>query len=243
MKIILISLLIGISSLIGIIIGHYLKENKRFIKVIFGIVLSIMILLIFLEMPFDAYDLLIKKAKGLSSILFVIAVLIGYLILKLIDSFIPEHEFKCSSSNQHKTKKNNYKHLEHVGIMISITIISYNIIKCMSLHLISNQLESVITGIYNFLLGIMIGSTIYEKRKRILLSISVIFSSLVGSLLMLFSISNIFIGVFIAITLGMLVYTCLMELIPQFIYNNDKKDTLLGIVLGCVIFFISMVLR
>ena len=47
---------------------------------------------------------------------------------------------------------------------------------------------------------------------------------------------------FIALTLGMLIYIAFVELLGQMIHSENKKITLLGTILGVGLFLISFLL-
>ena len=42
------------------------------------------------------------------------------------------------------------------------------------------------------------------------------------------------------ITLGMLIYISLMELLPELLVNRKKKETIIGLLTGVIIIVISM---
>ena len=55
-------------------------------------------------------------------------------------------------------------------------------------------------------------------------------------------ISDMLVGILLSLTLGMMIYITLAELLPQIIFNHDKKDSFLGMALGVVLLLLSIFL-
>jgi len=55
-------------------------------------------------------------------------------------------------------------------------------------------------------------------------------------------ISEFVVGLFIALTLGMLIYIVFIELLGQMIHSENKKITIIGALLGIALFGISVLL-
>ena len=52
-------------------------------------------------------------------------------------------------------------------------------------------------------------------------------------------INNFILGVLICITLGMIIYIAIFELLPKMLCSKDKKTVVVGTSLGILILFIS----
>ena len=106
-----------------------------------------------------------------------------FLILKILDRFVPEHD------------SNN---LSHIGIVSSIAIIIHNIIEGMAIYntVISDLntciLLSLGVGLHNIPLGMAISSTTYkDNKKSTILVVLIALSTFIGGLLIaLFNVSN-----------------------------------------------------
>ena len=125
---ILLTIVVGLFTLIGTIIVFQTKNNKKIIDfsicIAFGVMVSLAILEIIPE-EIELFSVEFKKEKVF--LLIVSSSLIGIGILKTLDHFIPEHE-----AHNH-TKKAQSENLFHIGIVSSIALILHNIIEGMAL--------------------------------------------------------------------------------------------------------------
>jgi ZIP family zinc transporter len=100
-------------------------------------------------------------------------------------------------------------------------------------------------ALHNIPLGMSVASFFYSKGKlkSLLISLVVSLSTFFGGLtLVIFSnfIINEFIrGIILSITLGMLVYIVMFELLPHILENKNKKNSIIGIFVGILILLIS----
>ena len=102
-------------------------------------------------------------------------------------------------------------------------------------------------GFHNLPLGMVIASSIYQtnksKSKTIISLIAVSISTFIGGLIVyLFHIDNIegvVAGLLLSITLGMLLFIVIDELIPRILSIKDKKTAIIGILSGIIILLIS----
>ena len=151
-----------------------------------------------------------------------------------------------------KKKKDN---LIHIGVMSSIALGLHNIIEGMAIYssmLSSTKLGLALTlgvGFHNIPLGIVIGGAFYQsnndKYKSILNILLVSLSTFVGGLLMfMFNINELsptIEGILLSITLGMLLFIVLDELLPKVKKNIKNKAIISGITTGIIILLISMI--
>ena len=97
-------------------------------------------------------------------------------------------------------------------------------------------------------MGMVIYSTLEKekKNKKIILLSLVVLSTFIGGLLMLL-ISNLLnefvMGILICITLGMLLYIIIFELIPHILHSKNKLLSIIGIVIGVLVILISSMLE
>ena len=64
-----------------------------------------------------------------------------------------------------------------------------------------------------------------------------------GLLIALFNVSNqIIMGVLLSITIGMLLYINIIELLPRLVSSNNKKTVVLSVLSGIIILIISILL-
>ena len=91
----LVTLLLGIFILIGSLIAFIIKKKQKVIDFSLGLAFSVIIMLIIL----DIIPEIIENMKTKYIWLFLICVVIGYVILKVLDNFIPDHSEEKFSSH------------------------------------------------------------------------------------------------------------------------------------------------
>ena len=177
--------------------------------------------------------------------LIIIFVVIGVLILKLLDIFIPEHDHEHGLS--HECTEEN---LLHIGIVSTIAIVLHNIIEGMAVYSITTEsvkvglLMALGVGLHNIPMGMVIYSTLKkeDEKKRILMILLSTISTFIGGLLMaLISslISDFVIGILLCLTLGMIIYIVFFELLPHVLHSKNKIVSIIGILIGILIIVIS----
>lgn len=240
-----LTLLAGISILIGALIVFLLKNNKKLTDFSISMAVGVMVTLLIFEMIPESFELLSEKFPFSTNIIIVIALaLIGILILKILDLFIPDHDHDENVSN---------KNLFHIGLVSSIALILHNLIEGMAVYstaMTDQSLGVLLTigiSLHNIPLGIMVTSTLYKannsKKKTVLVLLAIALSTLVGGLLM-FALANVINdvvrGILLSITLGMLIYIILFELLSEMITIKDKKITFLGLAVGIITFLVTL---
>lgn len=241
----LMTLLAGVSVLIGMIIVFLLKNSKKLTDFSISMAAGVMTTLLIFELIPESFELLSEKFPFSTNIIVVLALaLIGIFTLKTLDLFIPDHD--------HEEKVSN-KNLFHIGLVSSIALILHNLIEGMAIYstaIIDNNVGLLLTiGIclHNIPLGIMVTSTLYKsnksKKKTILILLAIALSTLVGGLLMLLLsalINEVVRGILLSITVGMIIYIILFELLSEMLTIKNKKITILGTVSGVVIFLLTL---
>lgn len=235
----------GITIFIGTIIVFLSKNNKKLIEFSISMAVGVMTTLLIFELLPESFELLHEQVQSSSTI--IILIILGILLLKMLDLFIPDHNHDDIIDD---------KNLFHISLVSSIALILHNIIEGMAIYsttITNSRMGLLVTlgiALHNIPLGIMITSTFYKsnnsKKKTLILILLIALSTLVGGLLMLFlstMISNMIIGILLSITSGMLIYIILFELLPEVIKTKNKKISFLGIMLGIIIFLLTLFLE
>ncbi len=229
-----LTFVVGTFILIGSLIIIFTKSNQKIISFSLALAFIVMIGLVFFELIFEAIE-------HLNNIFYVlIFVLIGIFILKILDHFIPYHE-------NTKEKENLY----HIGIVSSIALIIHNIIEGMAIYGVAltniqtGILMALGVGLHNIPMGMVITGTIYNKnRKKIFLLLTLLMlSTLIGGLFMAFLsyyINEFVLGILLAITLGMLLYISIFELLPKVVNNIKNKTNIFGIIIGIIVIIFTL---
>ena len=238
------TLLLGLFILLGTMIVFFTKNNDRVILFSLSTAFGVMMTLIIFELIPEAFESFQTSHSMLSSFfLIVLFAIIGLLLLKGLDHFIPDHD----------TKMEEKHHLFHIGLVSSIALILHNIIEGMSVYsafLSSDSLGLLISlgvGLHNIPMGMVLASVFYRsiesKKKTMLISLIISLSTFLGGcLLFVFQdiLNEVFLGICLSLTLGMLLYITIFELWPQLKEAKDKKLMVIGIIIGILVLFISI---
>ncbi len=241
-----LTLVLGLFIIIGAFLMHIFENKERFLVISLSMAFGVMVSLIFLELLPESFEIFNEKYSSIISIaMILIFSIIGFLILKILDKFIPDHE------------DDDEANLIHVGIVSSIAIILHNIIEGMAIYNTFNTsinlgiLLSIGVGLHNIPLGMVLSSTFYKslsnKKKSNVIIFLISTSTFVGGLIMCIF-NNVFknefiIGLLLSITVGMLVYINIIEILPKLIKSKDKKMIITSIIVGILILFVSVFLE
>lgn len=252
----LLTLLVGLFILIGSICGLYFKDNNKFTDFSISVAFGVIITLILLEILPESYEILSEQVgvfRGILSI--VILSLIGIIVLKILDLFVPHHEHETHHHHKHNLEKCHNEHLYHIGIVSSVAIVIHNLIEGMSLYLVSSGsimsglLLCIGIGLHNIPMGLVISRSLinsnFTKRKTLNISLIVSLSTFLGGIIIfiLGSVNELIEGILLGLTLGMLIYISVFELLHQIYHMKDKKVSRIGIGLGTILLVISVVLE
>lgn len=236
----LITLVVGLFTLLGSIIVILTNNSKKIVDFSISIGFGVLFTLILMELLPESIELINTKYELLPSILIlIILVLLGVVILKLLDKFIPDHDTHT---------KNN---LIHVGLITSVALFIHNYLEGMAIYtsidtsLKFGSLLGLGVALHNIPLGMSVASFFYSKGKlkSLLISLVVSLSTFLGGLTLVifndFIINEFTRGIILSITLGMLVYIVMFELLPHILENKNKKSSIIGILVGVSILLIS----
>lgn len=248
-----LTLALGLFILLGTLIVFITKNNEKFVSFSLALAFGVMTSLSLLELFPESYEHLEETMKVWTIPILFIFVFLGIVILKLLDHFVPHH---ADDEGHHHSKKEHMEHLYHIGIVSSIALVLHNIIEGMavfgsaSASISLGIFVSLGVGLHNIPMGIVIASTFYkssnDKKRTILISFLISISTFLGGLIM-FLLKNIafneyILGILLSITLGMIIYIALFELLEQMIHTKNKRETVIGILSGILILFISTLL-
>lgn len=240
----LFTFILGLFFIIGGVVVK-LSNSKTIENLSVSIALGTMATLIVLDLVPEV----VEHMRGISFVWILLLIVLGIIILKILDIFIPEHDHEHSLN--HKCSKEN---LIHIGIISLVAIVLHNIIEGMAVYSLTSEslktglLITLGVGLHNIPMGMIITSTLEDekKNKRIIAYLLAILSTFIGGLIMLLVsslITDFIIGVLICITLGMIFYIVIFELLPHVLHSKNKKESLIGIIIGIVIIIISSIIE
>lgn len=235
----LTTLVLGVFILIGALIAFLVKKKERVADFSIGLAFGVIVMLIIRDLIPELIEHL-----GLKHIyLFIIFTIIGYAILKVLDNFIPDHD------DEHMTNKERKDNLMHIGVMTAVALVLHNIIEGMAVystiitdsHLGFTMMLGV--GFHNIPLGMVIASAFHQSSdnlsKTTLGILAISLSTFAGGLIMFFlnitTINPIILGILLSITLGMLLFITISELIPRIKATKNPKTTIAAIALGLIL--------
>ena len=232
--------LLGVFILIGVLISYFFKKSEKIVLYSIGLAFGVIVMIIFTDLLPEIIECIPISRVYIP----IVSVVIGFLILRILDNFVPDHE--------NKEKKDN---LVHIGVMSSIALGLHNIIEGMAIYssmLSSTKLGLALTlgvGFHNIPLGIVIGGAFYQsnndKYKSILNILLVSLTTFAGGLLMFMlninELSPTLEGILLSITLGMLLFIVADELLPKVKKNIKNKAIISGITTGIILLLISMI--
>ncbi|MBQ3468571.1 MAG: ZIP family metal transporter [Bacilli bacterium] len=239
----IITLILGMFILIGSVISFVSNSKEKYVDFSISLAFAVIIMLILIDLLPEVAD-----AFGIKSIyLFIIFGVVGYLVLDILDDFIPDHE------DAKMTKKEQKDNLVHIGVLSSIALIIHNIIEGMAIYSAglvntSTALATMIgVGAHNIPLGMVITSTLYQtnrsKKKTLIIILALSFSTFLGGLIMyalnVTALSEVLIGVLLSVTVGMLIYILVNELYPRVKTKKNRQIKTYGVALGIIIMLIS----
>lgn len=247
----LLTLIVGLFILGGTLLGFYSKNNKTIVNLSIGVAFGVIVALMCMELIPEAYENLNVNESWRAIVIMITTALIGILIMNILDNFVPHHEHESHHSHKHKDDTCHNEHLSHIGILATVALVIHNVIEGMTLYVTaassmnSGYLLCVGIGLHNIPLGLLIAGTLRTRKQTVVTSLFLSLSTFVGGLIMYFissSITDFMVGMFIALTLGMLIYIAIIELLGQMIHTENKKATIFGVILGVGLFLISFLL-
>ena len=135
----LLTLGVGLFIVVGAIIVFATKNNERIINLSISMAFGVMIALVFSELIPEAFELMENDNKFLTILTVIVFSVLGVLILKCLDMFVPHHE------HNHHDKHGDLENLEHIGLVSSVALVIHNVIEGMALY--GTALSSINLGL------------------------------------------------------------------------------------------------
>ena len=224
----------------GVFLSFGFRKTDKFIQFMMASTLGLGASLIMVELLPDSASGIGEAFNGSRKLLLLLGyIIMGLIIMKMCDIFIPDHELKKDN------KKNHYLHL---ALIISLPIMIYNIIVGMKINISSHPfMLSFGLGFCNILFGLLL-SGLFSKtlnKKNLIITISLIsLSVVIGTLFHMFldkylNVTDGLMTLIGTVNLGMIIYVILGELFLNLLKAKDTYITILGIVFGTILLFIS----
>lgn len=246
----ILTLLLGIFIIVGAVIVFVTKNNDKFVQFSISLAFSVMLMLLAIDLVPEAYEVIDTGNDIYNTLYILVGAAIGFILLKILDNFIPDHD------DDPNTSSDDLKNLKHIGLVSSIALVIHNIVEGMAIYLlVSSDIKTglmacVGVGLHNIPLGMVIASTFYKSnnsiKKTLLIILGISLSTFVGGLIIfLFPLTNVLSyieSISLTLTIGMLLYILIMELLPKVISYKNKKITIGGIVTGIVLLLATLLI-
>ena len=232
-----VTFLAGASVLIGAAVVRLPDRQSRISHISMAIALGALLALL-------AFDLLPEMAEAADDgwLMPLALAALGIGLLRLLDSFIPEHE-----DHEHNHDTGNAL---HIGLMSSLAVIVHNIVEGMTVYSLafSDLRQGLIlaagVALHNIPVGLLICSTIKNESvlRQVKIFSIVTLSTLAGGVLMLLvsgRMSETVIGALVSVATGMILYLVFWELLPHVLRTRAPLLNISGTVLGFVLVFLS----
>jgi len=244
---VILTLITGLFFLLGGLISKKFKNKESLNAFSVSLAFIIIISLIFVDLIPEIIELLENNKLGTKIGIILLFVILGILLLKVLDIFIPDHHHEHQENE--KNTEEHKSHVKHIGTLTVLSLILHNILEGFAIFgmtLNSFKLGFMIcisVALHNIPLGTHIFSSLDIKKNKGLIS-ALTLSSLVGGILFLTigEVSNLILAIITCITLGMLLYIEIFELFPEMINHFKKKETKIGLVVGGVLLIISILI-
>lgn len=238
----LITFLLGIFVLIGAAIAAFAKNEHAASVLSVAVALGAIVMLLLM-------DLLPETIEGIEHIGWVatlVAVVLGFGLLALLDRFLPESDTAHHEKHEHCRGSSM-----HVSVAVVIALTIHNVIEGMSVFGVASQ--SVMSalmlafgiGIHNVPMGMIIysGARGESIPKRVAILAIAALSTFLGGLVM-FALGtgpdDRVVHFIIALTVGLLLYIVICELLPHAISAHDRRLTIIGVIAGAVVVFLGV---
>lgn len=242
-KALILTIFVGFFFLIGIVVPKFFSNKEKLLSLTTGITFVIMLFLILADLLPETIEVLeiVKNPKYIS--IAIVFIIVGFFILKVLDAFVPEHHHEHHEKHDNKIEHNN--HSFHIGFITAISLMIHNILEGISIYITgmsdlkTGLLMAISVGCHNLPLGIEIAASMEATNKKKITKyitfLLLILSSFFGAFILFIikkELNPIVEGILLSLTIGMLLYISIMELLPEIAKNFRKKEVKIGVILG-----------
>lgn len=239
----IINLVVGLFFIIGALIAFKNKNNKNLVNFSVGLAFIVLLILLVIDIVPEA----LESFDNYKYIWTIGGVLVGIGILFLLEKIIPHHDHF-----EEKKHHSHHNHLNHIGMMTGIALIIHNLVEGMSVYGVANNdiktglIYALGVGLHNIPFGIEITALFDQKNNKktwiflILLSLSTFIGGLILHFFS-FLLTEMFLGILLSITIGMIFYLVFNELLVE-LKENFNKYSIYGIITGIVLMIIGALL-
>ena len=220
-----------------------------------GFSAGVMIFVALTEILHSAQDLLVPYFPNNYQWVVYFGFIVGVLISKLIDTFVPDHveedltegcDFECKKTHR----------IKRAGILTAIAIAVHNFPEGLGTFLVSSQdlalgvSVAIAIALHNIPEGIAVALPIYHSTGKKRLAIWYSFwtgmtepiGALIGLGLLSWFLPQMFIGFFLAAVVGIMIYIAFDTLLPLSHEYGDWHYAITGVMSGLIVIWASLLL-
>ncbi|MBQ7127150.1 zinc transporter ZupT [bacterium] len=252
----LMTFLAGLATLVGGFITFFVnKNNIKVLSLGLGFSAGVMIFVSFTEIMQSAQELL--KIYFPNNYLWIVfaGFIAGVVVSKLIDIFLPDHVEEDLAEGCDAECKHNHR-IMRAGLLTAIAIAVHNFPEGLGTFLVSAQdltiglSVAIAIALHNIPEGIAVALPIYhstgKKRKAIWYSFWTGMTEPIGAIiglgLLTWFVPQMFIGVFLAAVIGIMIYIAFDTLLPLSHEYGDWHYAIAGIISGITVIWASLLL-
>jgi len=239
----LLTIIAGFSTMIGTIFIFYKKKNNKILISSLGFAAGVMITVSLTDLIPESYNLLKNIYPLFPRIIYILIFIVtGVIISMLLDKYLPDN------------KNNNG--LYRVGIISMLAIILHNIPEGIATFMASNAdinlgiSMTIAIALHNIPEGIAVALPIYHSTGKKRMAIWYSFwtgmteplGALIGLALLYWFLPQMYIGLFMAAVVGIMIYIAFDTLLPLSHEYGDWHYAITGIMSGIIVIWASLLL-
>lgn len=252
----LITLFAGLATTIGGGIAFIIKKKSlKALSVGMGFSAGVMIFLSFTDMVPEANNLLSVHFPNNYEWITFIGFVAGLLIAILIDYFLPDHVDEQDMLHPDTPSRRNYK-IKRAGLVTAVAICVHNFPEGMATFFTTTQnitlglSVGLAIAIHNIPEGIAVALPVYhvtgKKRYAMLYAalsgVTEPIGALVGMLLFGALLPQVLVGALMSAVAGIMIYISFDTLLPLAKEYGDWHQSLVGILSGIIVMWVSLIL-
>ena len=250
LSVLMLAIFAGIFFLLGNIIVRFAKDKKGVSILSIGMGFVVMLGMLLLDLIPEIITLSneISLEKTTKLIYIFVFILLGIVLLKVMDTFMPHHHHE---HHEHEDETIHEKHMSHIGLMTTVSLILHNILEGMSIYILgmtdftTGLLTSLAIGAHNLPLGMEISSSMpNDKKKQKIITFTLLtVSSFIGALLVLVigDLPKLTELILISLASGMILYITLFKLLQEIFNYKKEKKVYLGMLIGILLLVIMTI--
>lgn len=251
----ILTLIAGLCTGIGGLVVFFSNiKNNRFLAVSMSFAAGVMLYVSFVEMlPEAQFCLKAIYGNGYGGSLSVSLFFTGMLLVYLLDKLLPVFFLEGNKSHLSLNKKKN---LYNTGLLVAIALAVHNFPEGIATFLSSlNDFSmgiaiAIAIALHNIPEGISVAMPIYYStgnkwkafRYSLLSGLAEPLGAIIVFLIVGNNVSDELLSYCFAIISGIMVYISLICLLPSSWEFGNKKDTMLGLIIGMFIMAISLII-